>query len=1130
MRGTAFLLVVAGSLALTGSATAALQPVVRSRDGHAVPLVRAGTLRPPAGEASGRTRVIVTLALPPLAEAYGDTFAFASGARRLDTTSRVSRAYLARVDAAQRAAVAELRRAIPEARVSWRYRILLDGFTVSLPAARLPQLVRLGFVRKVYPSLRYTEHLNQSPSVIGASQLRAQTGADGSGVKIGIVDDGIDQTNPFFNPAGYSYPSGFPKGDTAFTTPKVIVARAFPGPGSGAGGKLPLDRHASFHGTHVAGIAAGDAGTSAPAGPDHPAVAGLSGVAPRAQLGNYRVFNVPLPFLNEDSAETPEIVKAFEAAVADGMDVINFSGGGPETDPATDAMVPTIENVVRAGVVPVISAGNDRDDFGLGTVGSPGTASDAITVAAVSNTHFFGQELTVSSPQLSGLTTLPFRPARSGIAKSWTTTDQTLVDITAVTGKNGKPVDRLLCGSPSSPSGSSTPLAPGSLEGKVALVWRGTCSFTSKADRIRAAGGVGMVLVDNRSGDPNPIPVDLSLPAGTISDLDGERLHEAMASTGGLARFRIVAGPNEVTTNRSDIPTSFSAGGPTDFQHLLKPDISAPGGQILSATLPEFARESFAVFDGTSMSAPHISGAVALLLERHPGWSPDQVKSALMATAAPTYADTARTREAPVLLEGAGLASLTAADDPQILTSPQSLSFTDLNVNAGAASKQLTVSVSDAGGGAGTWTVAVAPQQATPGATVTVQPSISLAPGGTAIVPVTASASPDAAPGDDYGFVLLTRGATTRRLPYFFSVTRPGLAAEKATTLRTLQAGSTAQGENRVTAYRWPSAPFGPGPLYEGQPGVDETGAEHVYAVTVKQQAINVGVTVVAQSANTEIDPWFLGARDENAVQGYTGTPVNVNGLMLDYRFPNETAGAVFVKPGTYYVVVDSPRNPATGRPASGGYVLRSWVNDVKPPRVALVTTRVAAGRPTIVARAVDDKSGVDPLSLVLAYGTTLVGASAYDAASGTVVFALPAPARKLKLGTQSLVVAASDLQESKNVNTIGANVMPNTTFARKRLSVVKGPVLTWLAPAAGRCVPRRAGLVVVASDTHAIASVAFYDGKRRIARVERGVAGLYATTWSSSKLPHGRHTLRAVVADKAGKQATSTRVVRVCR
>src|SRR5256884_627159 len=153
----------------------------------------------------------------------------------------------------------------------------------------LPGLGGLPFGRKVYPTMRFAPALARSPSLIGADALHAATGARGQGVKIGVVDDGVDQTNPFFNPAGYSYPAGFPKGDTAFTSPKVIVARAFPGPGSGARGRLPLDRQESFHGTHVAGIAAGDEGTNAPAGPDPPPPSVPSSLAPQAWIGNYRV-------------------------------------------------------------------------------------------------------------------------------------------------------------------------------------------------------------------------------------------------------------------------------------------------------------------------------------------------------------------------------------------------------------------------------------------------------------------------------------------------------------------------------------------------------------------------------------------------------------------------------------------------------------------------------------------------------------------------------------------------------------------------------------------------------------------------------------------------------------------------
>src|SRR5207237_5010343 len=123
---------------------------------------------------------------------------------------------------------------------------------------KLTTVARLSFGQRLWPSLRYTLDLNRSPGVIGADVFHASTGANGDGVKIGIVDDGIDNTNPFLSGTGFTPPAGFPLGDTRFTNGKIIVARAFPGPGAAGekNGKLPLDRSASFHGTHVSGIAA----------------------------------------------------------------------------------------------------------------------------------------------------------------------------------------------------------------------------------------------------------------------------------------------------------------------------------------------------------------------------------------------------------------------------------------------------------------------------------------------------------------------------------------------------------------------------------------------------------------------------------------------------------------------------------------------------------------------------------------------------------------------------------------------------------------------------------------------------------------------------------------------------------
>ena len=1115
---------------IAASAAGSLKPVKRHFGDLTVPRVRVGTVAIPAGQRTGRVRVIVTLRTPPLAVAWQRSLSARSSATRLDASSGQARAYLARVAAAQARAVAALHAAIPSARVSRRFRIVLDGLTVSIPARKLPALVELGFVQHVYGSYRYSLDLNESPGVIGATALEAATGAHGDGIKIGVVDDGIDETNPFFNPTGYTYPPGFPKGNLGFTTPKVIVARAFAGPGSGDRGKLPLDRQASFHGTHVAGIAAGNAGTTAPPGPDHPQVTGLSGVAPHAHLGNYRVFDVPTPF-GGDIAETPEIVAAFEAAVADGMQVINFSGGGPETDPANDALIETMRNVVAAGVVPVIAAGNDRDDFGLGTVGSPGTAPDAISVAAVSNTHVFARLLTVTQPAVPG-PPIPLQPGRTGIPAEWTSTDHKLVDVGTIVGTDGNPVDRLLCGPASNPELLSSTLPKGSLSGAIALVNRGTCTFTSKAFRAQAAGAIGIVVADNRVGEANPIPVALPIPSAMIADLDGNRLRQAMAATAGVALVRVGAGQALIETGRSGIPASFSSAGPTAFHHDLKPDISAPGAQILSSTLPEFAGSPFAVFDGTSMATPHIAGSAALLLQLHPTWKPAQVKSALMSTAGAAYGDTARTQEASVLLEGAGLAQLTSANDPRLFTDPESLSFHDLDVTRGAARRPLLVTIDDAGNGAGTWSVSVQPQATSDGASVDVPGTLSVAPGGSAYLPIAARASADAAAGDDYGFVVLQQGSVTRRIPYYFSVTRPLLAQAQVLPLRENQLGSTLTGSNGASVYRWPAAPFGPGRAFAGEPTVDEAGAEKVYSIALDEPIVNFGVSIAGQSAGSAVEPWVLGSLDENDVQGYAGTPVNVNSFMFDFRTDVETAGVAFPHQQTFYVSVDSPKDEVTGRVLGGRYLLHAWVNDVDPPLLAPVTTTVAAGRPTLVLRALDLQSGVDPLSLVIAYGRILLGAAFYDPGTGLAIFPIPTQAPALKAGKTQSVLIASDLQEAKNVITLpGPDVMPNTAFASTRFNVVDRPVLTWLVPATNSksCAPNPARLLVVGSSPARLRSATFFDGSRRIAVDRRNVSGLFALDWKTKGLAKGTHTLRAVLTDSAGHTATATRTARVC-
>ena len=263
------------------------------------------------------------------------------------TTWRAGRQLQTRTLANAQANLAErIETAVPDAQIRWRYRLVANGIAVVVPSSQLGRLTSLPGVETVYPSVRYRPQLDRGPSQIGAPALWGTGLANaGQGMKIAIIDEGIDQTHPFFAPAGYTMPAGYPKGQTAYTTAKVIVARAFP-PASPTwkNASKPFDPELSSHGTHVAGIAAGNANTLAEG-------VRISGVAPRAYLGNYKALTIPTDADVGLDGNSPELVAAIEAAVADGMDVINMSLGEPEIEPSRDIVVKALEAAARAGVV-----------------------------------------------------------------------------------------------------------------------------------------------------------------------------------------------------------------------------------------------------------------------------------------------------------------------------------------------------------------------------------------------------------------------------------------------------------------------------------------------------------------------------------------------------------------------------------------------------------------------------------------------------------------------------------------------------------------------------------------------------------------------------------------------------------
>ena len=182
-------------------------------------------------------------------------------------------------------------------------------------------------------------------------------------------------------------------------------------------------------------------------------------------------------------------------------------------------------------------------------------------------------------------------------------------------------------------------------------------------------------------------------------------------------------------------------------------------------------------------------------------------------------------------------------------------------------------------------------------------------------------------------------------------VTRPGLALGPGAAARSNSRSARRRPASRAPpSIGTPPRPSGLSPSYFGPP-VNEDGGEKLYRIQLSDPSVNVGAAVIASSPSSLVHPWMLGSPDENDVQGYAGTPVNVNNLTIDYPLDIGAAAAIFPRTKSYYVAVDSGRDPFTGQSLAGTYVLRAWVNDLQPPLLGLITRRVSAGRSTLALR-----------------------------------------------------------------------------------------------------------------------------------------------------------------------------------
>jgi minor extracellular serine protease Vpr len=582
--------------------------------------------------------------------------------KKIDFNSSTVKSYRAQLSAERNNFKNWLHTYAPKAKITSQYDISLNAVAVQLNGTSLDTLAGAPMVQQVQYNGLYHPDLSQSYKVINASGAWASAGGRsnaGAGIKIGDIDTGIDQNHPFFDATGFSYPAGFPKCDAAdstthtadhnceYVSPKVIVAKVFDNKANVQG----LDAQAvQDHGSHTAGIAAGVTGKTATV--SGVSISDLSGVAPGAWLGNYNVFPG-----NVANARSEDILNAVDAAIADGMDVLNLSLGGspgksgPGTASGTDVLSIGLDNAVDAGVVVAVAAGNSGP--GAQTVESPGRAPKVITAGASTNQHFIGEPFTYPS---SGGTTVG---AAVGDFAALPTGSDNLFD----TASDG-------CASVS--SGAS---------GKLAIIDRGTCTFSQKVANAKAAGAVGVLIINNVAGDPSAMArtsgFDDNIPAVMIGLNEGAALR-----TSGATTAQATDALQDFITTNADILAGFSSQGPTSVDLAIKPDATSVGVNVLSSitcvgkAITCGGEGSWAFFSGTSMATPHLAGSSAVLLQLHPGWTPDQVKSALANTADLVIKDAKTgTMDVGPTAQGAGRENLTNAAGATILFQPDSASF-----------------------------------------------------------------------------------------------------------------------------------------------------------------------------------------------------------------------------------------------------------------------------------------------------------------------------------------------------------------------------------------------------------------------------------------------------------------------
>ncbi|KAF9316924.1 hypothetical protein BG003_001412 [Podila horticola] len=465
---------------------------------------------------------------------------------------------------------------------------VLHELVRSVPGIKLIEPVILRQAPKVIesPFRASTEAVRQkllpklsSHDITGVLEVHQKLGLYGKGIKIGIIDTGVDYTHPALGGC-------FGKGC------KVAFGANFIGDKDG---EMPKDdvMDCQGHGTHVAGIIAAN-DTS------------FIGVAPQATLGAYRIFNC------KGATGNDVLVKAMIRAVDDGMDVINMSLGGPggwrQEREARAVDILTRENTS----IFVIAMGNEGK-MGAFEAAAPGVAELAITVASMEARYLSGYFFTVD-PALKG--------ARVGVHVKKTKAARPILY------SGDKDVDfsnklvQLSPGTSGRVSRDGCSAIEKNVRGKIVLVRRGDCTFSQKMANVQQAGGTAVLFMDNIPNTQEfaaKVIGNFTIKQMAVNMADGEYLLRTIQANNAEAQgIKLVhgEGPMSVRNKNSMFMSDFTSLGP-DNELFAKPDITAPGGKIWS-TIP---LGKYATFSGTSMASPYIAGCVALYLEGHPGAS-----------------------------------------------------------------------------------------------------------------------------------------------------------------------------------------------------------------------------------------------------------------------------------------------------------------------------------------------------------------------------------------------------------------------------------------------------------------------------------------------------------------------------